>query len=69
MEDITPQDPYDETATITETTPKPNDMQPKAREITPPQTDIKPDKAFERMVEASKRDGEKNLLSEHAPQE
>ncbi|WBU55545.1 mechanosensitive ion channel family protein [Paracoccus sediminicola] len=69
MEDITPQDPDDETATITETTPKPNDMQPKAREITPPQTDIKPDKAFERMVEASKRDGEKNLLSEHAPQE
>ena len=31
--------------------------------------DITPDAAFERMVEAGKHDGERNLLSEHAPRE
>ena len=31
--------------------------------------DIAPDAAFERMVEAGKQEGERNLLSEHAPQE
>ena len=38
---------------------------------TPPQPtpDMKPDAAFEKLVEDGKRAGEKNLLSEHAPQE
>ncbi|MFV0293855.1 MAG: hypothetical protein ACK5II_11855 [Paracoccus sp. (in: a-proteobacteria)] len=34
-----------------------------------PATDITPDAAFDRMVEAGKDDGEPNLLSKDAPQE
>lgn len=36
---------------------------------TTPQADIKPDAAFEKMVEQGKTEGEPNLLSEHARQE
>lgn len=35
----------------------------------PPAPDMKPDAAFERLVEAGKDQGEKNLLSEDAPRE
>ena len=34
-----------------------------------PPPDMKPDAAFEKLVEDGKREGEKNLLSEDAPQE
>ncbi|WBU62942.1 mechanosensitive ion channel family protein [Paracoccus aerodenitrificans] len=61
MEDITEQP-------VVKEAPKPP-PQPKALPVESESADMRPDAGFERMVEASKDEGEPNLLSEDAPQE